>query len=450
MGGRGKGAATFLVRKPWIPIILVGVVIFTIWVIGTRNQPHNLRAGFTSALQLFPGLDVRVDGIDAGKIGEIDFEDGVAIVNLGIEDEAIWPLPEGTRAVARWGTTVGNGTRFIELIPGPEGAPELPENGIIPSDQTTTAVEFDDLFNTFDGRTRERMQGFLDNTKRTLHQDFQRWVDAAPPALDATAGVFDELARDQLALDQLVRDTSQTAAVLGRSDDQIRDLVDGAAGTFNEFGVNSVALRQSIAEFPETLRESRTTLARLDTSVDELDLLLADLGPGARELRPLARQARPALSELRDVTPQALSTIRTARAAGPDITQLLRTGVPFSGKVDETFSELAPMIGCLRPYAPELAGFFSNWASFGQNYDSVAHYARVRVQFGVNQISAQPESIRSDDYVDLIDSIGGRPSYAYGRPPGLGDGQPQFIEACNYTPDLLDPSKDLEDRPGFG
>ena len=35
------------------------------------------------------------------------------------------------------------------------------------------------------------------------------------------------------------------------------------------------------------------------------------------------------------------------------------------------------MVGCLRPYGPELAGNMATWAGFNKNYDRAGRYART-------------------------------------------------------------------------
>jgi hypothetical protein len=48
--------------------------------------------------------------------------------------------------------------------------------------------------------------------------------------------------------------------------------------------------------------------------------------------------------------------------------------------------------------------------------------------------------MQTDDFVKLSGM-----KYAYPRVPGLGDGRPQYLQRCGYTPDALDPSADPED-----
>src|SRR5260370_2710162 len=88
-----------------------------------------------------------------------------AMIGCGIKDGRYWPLHQGTTATLRFGTTIGNGTRYISLSPGPASNPALPENGIITTNHTVAAVEFDEVFTTFDSSTRSPLQPPLPATQ---------------------------------------------------------------------------------------------------------------------------------------------------------------------------------------------------------------------------------------------------------------------------------------------
>ena len=100
------------------------------------------------------------------------------------------------------------------------------------------------------------------------------------------------------------------------------------------------------------------------------------------------------------------------------------------------------MIGCLRPFAPEFAGFLSNWASFSQNFDSVSHYARVRGITGASQVNLYGPNIE----VGRLRRSSPAPTTHTRACRVYGDGKPQFLESCGYTPDALDPAADPEDH----
>src|SRR5207247_1715006 len=80
-GGRlMRSSARWLLGHPWYAVLTVGAVLFAWWAIGTRSQPHHVRVAFPTAFNLTKGLDVQVDGMDVGKVGDVKYVDGQAIV----------------------------------------------------------------------------------------------------------------------------------------------------------------------------------------------------------------------------------------------------------------------------------------------------------------------------------------------------------------------------------
>jgi len=167
--------------------------------------------------------------------------------------------------------------------------------------------------------------------------------------------------------------------------------------------------------------------------------MIADLAPGAAKLRPLAASLRPAIAQLRETAPGARDAVHTLRLTAPAVTRLLAHGTPFMGKIDPMFARLAPISACLRPYAPDLAGFFSNWLSFTQHYDNRAHYARVRVNEGPSSFTDTP-NMTTDQFTKLMPL-----RYVGLRPPGFNGGKPLFLPQCGVGEDVVNPAKDWED-----
>ena len=114
-----------ILDKPWSLIVIAGLVAFGYWAVQSRSTDHTVRAAFSSAVSVVSGLDVQIDGVDVGKVKKVEYEDGQALVDLGIDADA-WPLRRGTKAEIRFGTTIGNGTRNVALEPGPDSAPPIP------------------------------------------------------------------------------------------------------------------------------------------------------------------------------------------------------------------------------------------------------------------------------------------------------------------------------------
>lgn len=442
-GGR-RGRAGYFIDRPWALVGIVAFAIFAWWVYGTRTQPHEVRAVFSEAVSLYSGLDVRVDGLDAGKIKKIENVDGQAIVTLGIEDDDVWPLHRGTTATIRYGSTIGNGTRIIDIEPGPKNAPELPEKGIIPNGDTVEAVEFDQLFDTFDTKTRAQMQSMLKGTGDTFGpraKELSAAVEETGPGLDAIGGFADDLSRDEPALRAFVTNTNRVTRTLAARRQDLSGLVQVAAATFNEFARNTAGIQGSLDRFAPAMRETRTTLAKLDGSVGHLDNLMTDLKPGASQLGALASDLRPALASLRETVPLAVQTFRTARQASPSITKLLERSQPFSAEAAPAFTKLAPMVSCIRPYAPEIVGLLTQWASFTRNYDGGGHVGRLQANAGPASLTSVPPAMTSKAFTDATGQ-----KYALIRPPGYLAGKPWFIPECGITAAGIDPTKDPSDR----
>jgi phospholipid/cholesterol/gamma-HCH transport system substrate-binding protein len=407
---------------------------------------HTLRAAFASAVQLAPGQEVRVAGRKVGEIGSIELVDGHSVVELKIRDDDVWPMRQGTTAQTRWGSTTSLAYRYIELIPPPPTAapaPELPDGGLLTQADTKSAFELDDAYRIFRGRTRGDLGTLLGELADTLEGRagaLRRGLHDAPGGLDQTSAVLRELAADQKALRTLmVAGDSATSALSSRRDD-LGELVDHAAATFDEFAAHARAQQAALDRAPRAFHAATGTLGRFDGSLVGLRALVDDLAPGARDLRTLATPARRALNQLRSVEPLATSTLRSGRRASPKLTRLLETGTRFLPQLGTVLGQLEPVIGCLRPYAPELAGNLSTWTGWNKNYDAGGHYART-FDLLLNAAIAPGTSKNSRE---VTNGQNGSLYYAMPRPPGLNAGQPWFQPQCGAGPESLDASKDPE------
>src|ERR1700728_4333635 len=83
-GQRVSGAARWFITHPWVPLLILGAVLITLWVISTRSEPYQVRAVFAQAPNLYSGENVTVDGLDVGKITGDNYVNGHAVVGVGI------------------------------------------------------------------------------------------------------------------------------------------------------------------------------------------------------------------------------------------------------------------------------------------------------------------------------------------------------------------------------
>jgi ABC-type transporter Mla subunit MlaD len=239
-----------------------------------------------------------------------------------------------------------------------------------------------------------------------------------------------------VALDTLVTAGAQTVGALRARDPQLQSLVANAAQTFSVFADNAVALQSGIDKMPETLSGARQTLVHLDSSLTGLSALTNDVAPGAAGLVQVAPHLTAMLNTLIRVGPLARKTLQNGAQQLPSVTRFLDSATPFLPNLAAALGRLAPMLACVRPYAPEIGGYLGTWQQ--GPVDAVGHFARIDliqtpVMPGTTLTSAQ-----------AVAQSHGALQYAFPRPPGLNAGRPWFQPQCGAGPNALNPTLDPE------
>ncbi|MCW3040820.1 MAG: hypothetical protein JWM31_2725 [Solirubrobacterales bacterium] len=423
--------------------ITVGILALAAFLVvrsfSADGPKHTLVAHFRSATNVIRDQEVRIGGVRVGHVSGVDLQNGDAVVKLQIDDSRVWPLHRGTRAALRFGTTVADGGRFIELRPGPTSAADMLDNAILTEAQTVSPVEFDDVFNTFDAATRKDLRGLLDNTADTFAGQgpaVTAGLDRTPAGLDAASSIMDQLAADRTNLAGLVRSADRTTEALAQRDPELQRLLGNSASTFDELASKATAIKQSLTDAPATLTRANGTLANVDGTLGHLDGLVSDLRPGASALKDLAPSAERAVTLLSRVAPLASGTLATATRAAPSISSLLKTGTPVVGLAGKVAHAAGADLACVRPYIPDVSAFLSNWAGFAANTDDQGHYMRAQIQATPVPNGTPLTSKQSIDALGL--------GYAFPTPAGWSAGQSWFQPGCGSGPDALDAAKDPE------
>ncbi|HYF26607.1 MAG TPA: MlaD family protein [Baekduia sp.] len=418
-------------------LLAAGVLLVVLWPGGDGRR---VRASFPSAINLVPGAEVRLGGLKVGTVRDIELRGGRADVELGIDDDGAWPVRRGTTATIRLGGTVSYANRYVELVPGPAHAPALADGARLPVRDASSPVEFDEVFQVFDPRTRAGLGKLIDTGAATFGpraRELREGLHSAGPAFTQVRGTFEALAGDRAALRTLVRTGAGVAGQLARREGALRALVDDTARTLTAVAAGDGDVRRTLRALPGTLRAARGTLDGADGSLARLDPLLAELRPGGRELRRTAAPLADAVGTLGDVAPELRATLARLRSGGPGIAGFLRAADPQLRRLKPVLERARPMLGCLRRYSPELAGLFSTWAGFNTGYDAAGRFAWLNGQvLPFPNATPLPSKAIADTFAGL--------RYSLVRPPGLNAGDPQLVPDCGVTADGSDPAKDPE------
>ncbi len=381
-----------------IGAVIAAIVIVAILLFGGGGG-YSVKAYFQNAGQLVNGNQVEIGGTPAGSVDGIKLTDsGQAEVTMSVDD-AYKPLAKQTKAVIRQASLSGIANRYVELDlppgPKPKGkANTIPNGGTIPSTQTTTAVDLDQLFNTLDPSTRTAIKAFFRNSaaqyanKTTQQRLAFHYLN---PALSTSSRLFSELNRDSPLLSRFLVSSAKLVTAIAQKRDQLASFVSNANATFRALGDQRTALAQAIAALPAFMRQSNTTFVNLRAALNDVDPLVnaskpvaIALRPFLAQLRPLAHDAVPTVNDLADVVlrPGSNNDLLDlensfpplARTALDTFTRRMDFGTgPYKvGKVRGAFPETAqalsktsPIIAFGRPYTPDLVGWFDDFSTTG-------------------------------------------------------------------------------------
>lgn len=426
-----------------VPLVLAAVAIALVVVATGSGDGKQLRVLAPEARFVSPGSRVHLAGRQIGTVTDAEpTRDGKAVLTLSITDDDVWPLPTGTSATFRWASTIAFTNRRVDLIlPRRAAGGTLAENGVIPADDVSPGVEVDEVLATFDGETRQDLRRLIDTTGPAVSRasdNLGRTLEAAPAALGQANALLEDLGGRPERLASLLRQTDRVVHAINASNPGIGQLVSGAATTLEATGARAAEVRSALEQTPRTLDVARRTLHHADASLVAAEDVVRRLDPGVRELRTLAAPLNRTLTTLRRVSPDARATLATLRRATPSLDPLLDKVTTLMPRIKGIGSELDKQGNCLRPYTPEIAGFFSTWAGMTGVTDNKDRFMRAHAV--VYPFAAGTQS--SGEIKQAFPFL----RYGFPRPPGWNSGQPWFIPECKLGTDTIDPFQDPE-RP---
>jgi len=331
-----------------------------------RAKTYEVKVPFNEATQLAEQSDVRISGVNVGKVQKIELspEGNQALATAAI-DARYAPLPESTRAILRTKTLLGE--TYIELTPGSREGPELDDGGTLPEANVAESVQLDEIFRTFNAQTRAAFQEWMQEAAVAINGQGQS-LSYALGSLDPTVTEFDQLFRvldsQRLAVGQLFRNGATTFQALRGREGQLADLIQSSNAVFQTTARRDQDIEALFRAFPTFLDESRLTFARLKGFSQNADPLMRQLVPAAEELSPtlialskLAPESKAFFEGLGPVIKRAPSGFSALRTIFRDeFPPLLRAVDPF-------IRNLNPILVGLKLYRVDLASFFGNVAA---------------------------------------------------------------------------------------
>ena len=392
-----RGGSSVLARVV-AALAVIAAILIVAYLLFSGGGGYEAKAVFQNAGQLVKGNQVLVGGQPIGSVKDIRLTDS-GHAQITMELEKFHPLHEGTTATIRATSLSGIANRYVSLDLGPNNADELESGSTIPADKTTSIVDLDQLFNTLDPQTRKSLQRVIQGSGRWYDgkaRETDRSAYYFNPALSTSSRLTRELVRDRVVFKQFVGDTADVVTDLAERRDDLSALVGNADATATAIASENAALARSLDLLPETLRNANTTFVNLRATLDDLDVLVNESKPATKELAPLLRELRPLVRDARP-TIRDLRVLIRKPGPGNDLIELNRKTPKLAAQTDVVFprtvralQKTQPVIEYIRPYTPDLVGWFTKFGQGAAPYDANGHYARIQPIFNAFQFDSTP------------------------------------------------------------
>jgi phospholipid/cholesterol/gamma-HCH transport system substrate-binding protein len=281
------------------------------WVPLFGQSFFELKAEFLPAQAVTPGQGQAIDisGIQVGRVGAVDLQDGHAVVRMDIEPKYAPLIHRDASLLLR--PKSGLADMVIEMDPGNSG-PEIKEGSTVPLASTKPQINADEILATLDADTRNYLTLLLNGGAEGLggrQKGLQ--LSAALRRLEPTtrdiARINTAVATRRQNLARVIHNFGLIAQELGRHDQQLSQFVDSSNAVLGSFAHQQAAIRASLQELPSTLQATRNGLGSADQLSIQLRRSLPALIPSAAALKG-GLEASQRL--FRDTTPPIRDQIR--------------------------------------------------------------------------------------------------------------------------------------------
>jgi virulence factor Mce-like protein len=228
---------------------------------------YELKADFTDADGIANSSDVRIAGTWVGQVTKIEPKPGgLAELTFRIDPKQV-PLHQGSRVALRLQTLLG--AKFLEITPGPASAPELHSGDVIGSQSTQSPVDFDQILQQFDPKTRQNLAGIV--------QEGGAATNGQGENLNALLGDLHSLSVDHLAGTQT--HLNQVLGTIADNDAAFKRFISEGNASLGH-GLNQFSGEHQ--NINDTVAQLRPALDKLNPTLEQVNTLSTQLGSFTR------------------------------------------------------------------------------------------------------------------------------------------------------------------------
>jgi len=355
-----------LVSRPlisWgVPLLVLAVVAAVSFTVAPWRSTDEYAAEFTTSRGLYVGDDVRIMGVEVGRVTRIEPSGDRVLVRFEIESGRRIPAEAQAAIIAP--TLVS--ARFVQLTPPYTGGAELPVGATIPVERTAVPVEWNEITEQLSRLTEELgpsdtdPQGALGEVLDVAATNAEGHGQTLRETLQQLSAAMRTLSDGRQDLFGTVNNLQVFVEALSLSGDQIVTLHDRLASVTEILDANRDDMAAAFAGLDSVLVDVERFVSanreRLDTTLDRTTAVTETLAAQRDGIAQILHVAPTALANLQGIYQPAhntvVSAVSLANFANP--AQFICSALAAAEQVDaHTGSELC--VQYLGPILPLLA-----------------------------------------------------------------------------------------------
>jgi phospholipid/cholesterol/gamma-HCH transport system substrate-binding protein len=330
-----------------IGLIAVVLTFIGFYLAFTKSIPfaghgYQLKAVVADAENIRAKSPVRISGVDVGEVSDVQHVtdangqgEDAAVVTMDIKDDAL-PIRQDATLQLRPRLFL-EGNLFVDLHPGSPGAAELHSGDMIPENQTSSSVQFDQVLTSLQAPVRQDLQIFLKEFGGALDKyggakGFQESFRTSPAAFEYTSQVNQALLGTQPGdLAGFVSNLDVVARELNANSTGLQGLITNLNTVSGDFAAHQASLRDAIVELPRALAVGRPALFKLNQDFPALRAFAREALPGVKSANQALDYANPWIGQLRQLISknELRGLVEDLRPTVPDLAALSSASLPF-------------------------------------------------------------------------------------------------------------------------
>src|SRR3954453_7099235 len=190
-----------------------------------QPKGYRFQADFPSAVQLSQQSDLRISGVNVGKVVLLEKRTGRTRATIELQPKYA-PLPADSRAILRSKTLLGE--TYVALTPGNKHGPKIADGGTLASGNVQSQIELDEVLRAFDPPTRKAMHQWLSGMSASLRgrsEDLSDALGNLAPTAENGADLLSVLDAQHAAVRRLTSDTGKVFGAIGSRSGDVQNLV---------------------------------------------------------------------------------------------------------------------------------------------------------------------------------------------------------------------------------